>query len=49
MSLQSFDHFGSRLDFMKNIEELLKKFDLKTTSKMRFFTLPKANLKYIAI
>lgn len=41
MSLQSFDHFGTSLDFIKNIEELLKKFDLKTTSKMRFFTLPR--------
>ena len=41
MSLQSSDHFGTSIDFLKNIEELLKKFDLKTTSKMRFFTLPR--------
>lgn len=41
MSLQSFDHFGTSLDFMKNIEELLKKFDLKASSKMRFITLPR--------
>ena len=41
MSLQSFDHFGKTTDFIKNIEELLKRFDLKPTSKMRFFTLPR--------
>lgn len=41
MSLQSFDHFGTSLDFMKNIEELLKKFDLKASPKMRFITLPR--------
>lgn len=41
MSLQSFDHFGTSLDVMKNIEELLKKFDLKASPKMRFITLPR--------
>ena len=41
MSLQSFDHFGTSTDFFKNIEELLKKFDLKATKKMRFITLPR--------
>ncbi len=41
MSLQSFDHFGTTTDFMKNIDELLKKFDLKATKKMRFITLPR--------
>ncbi|QEZ89181.1 DUF1365 domain-containing protein [Aliarcobacter cibarius] len=41
MSLQSSDHFGTSIDFLKNIEELLKKFDLKATSKMRFITLPR--------
>jgi DUF1365 family protein len=41
MSLQSFDHFGTSTDFFKNIEELLKKFHLKATKKMRFITLPR--------
>ena len=41
MSLQSFDHFGTSTDFFKNIEELLKKFDLQATKKMRFITLPR--------
>ncbi|AYJ79629.1 DUF1365 domain-containing protein [Aliarcobacter cryaerophilus ATCC 43158] len=41
MSLKSVDHFGSSSDFLTNIEELLKKFDLKATSKMRFLTLPR--------
>ena len=35
------DHFGSNNDFIKNIEELLEKFSLKKTSKMRFITLPR--------
>ncbi len=41
MSLKSVDHFGKNKDFIKNIEELLEKFDLKVTSKMRFLTLPR--------
>ena len=41
MSLQSSDHFGTSKEFLKNFEELLKKFDLKTTNKMRFLTLPR--------
>ena len=41
MSLQSFDHFGTSTDFFKNIEELLKKFHLKATKKIRFITLPR--------
>ena len=35
------DHFGTSDDFFKNIEELLKKFDLKATPQMRFITLPR--------
>ncbi|PRM88537.1 DUF1365 domain-containing protein [Aliarcobacter cryaerophilus] len=41
MSLKSVDHFGTTIDFMKNIENLLEKFDLKASSKMRFLTLPR--------
>ena len=41
MSLKSVDHFGKSRDFIKNIEELLEKFDLKVSSKMRFLTLPR--------
>ena len=41
MSLKSVDHFGKSRDFIKNIEELLEKFDLKASSKMRFLTLPR--------
>jgi hypothetical protein len=33
MSLKSVDHFGKSRDFIKNIEELLEKFDLKASSK----------------
>jgi len=35
------DHFGSSSDFKKNIEELLQKFEVKSTPKMRFLTLPR--------
>lgn len=41
MSLQSSDHFGTSREFLKNVEELLKKFDLEVTNKMRFLTLPR--------
>lgn len=41
MSLQSSDHFGTNREFLKNVEELLKKFDLEATNKMRFLTLPR--------
>jgi len=38
---KSKDHFGKSDDFVKNIEELLKKFNLTPTPKMHFLTLPR--------
>jgi len=35
------DHFGSRENFRENIDELLHKFQLQVTPKMRFLTLPR--------
>ena len=35
------DHFGKTNSFLQNIEELLEKFDLDATKKMRFLTLPR--------
>jgi len=35
------DHFGKSDDFLKNVDELLNKFKIKKTSKMRFITLPR--------
>ena len=35
------DHFGNSEDFLKNIDELLKKFNIEKSSKMRFITLPR--------
>lgn len=40
-SFKAKDHFGQSDDFRANIDELLKKFDLKATPKMRFITLPR--------
>lgn len=40
-SFKTKDHFGSSTDFVENIQELLKKFNLKSTSNMRFITLPR--------
>lgn len=40
------DHFGSRENFRENIDELLHKFQLHATPKMRFLTLPRV-LNYV--
>ncbi len=40
-SFKAQDHFGSSSNFLENIDELLKKFHLKRSSKMRFITLPR--------
>jgi len=39
-SFHTKDHFGDSIDFKKNIKELLEKYSLKVTKKMRFITLP---------
>lgn len=40
-SFNTKDHFGESEDFKKNIKNLLKKYDLEATEKMRFITLPR--------
>jgi len=35
------DHFGKSEDFLKNVDELLNKYKIEKTSKMRFITLPR--------
>lgn len=40
-SFKSKDHFGGKKDFLENIDELLKKFDIKKPTKTRFITLPR--------
>lgn len=35
------DHFGKSDDFLKNVDELLKKYNIEKTPKMRFITLPR--------
>jgi DUF1365 family protein len=35
------DHFGHNRNFLENVQELLRKFDLKATKNMRFLTLPR--------
>jgi len=40
-SFFSKDHFGKKEDFFLNIKELLQKFDVNQTNKMRFITLPR--------
>ncbi len=35
------DHFGKERNFSKNVEMILKEFDIKKSSKMRFITLPR--------
>jgi len=40
------DHFGDSNNFRKNIEDLLQKFEVKATSKMRFLALPRV-LNYV--
>ena len=39
-SFSTQDHFGENIDFKENIKNLLKKYDLNPTEKMRFITLP---------
>jgi len=39
-SFNTKDHFGKSDNFKENIEELLKKYNIKATNKMRFITLP---------
>ena len=41
LSFKTKDHFGKSDDFLENVDELLKKFNIKKTNKMRFFTLPR--------
>ncbi|MBD3790013.1 MAG: DUF1365 domain-containing protein [Campylobacterales bacterium] len=40
-SFKSRDHFGQSNDFLKNVDELLKRFGLVATQKMHFITLPR--------
>lgn len=40
-SFSSRDHFGKTRNFQENVQDILKKFNLKATTKMRFLTLPK--------
>lgn len=39
-SFNTKDHFGESRDFRKNIKDLLKKYEIEETNKMRFITLP---------
>lgn len=41
LSFNTKDHFGTSNDFLKNIDELLKKFNIEKSSKLRFITLPR--------
>lgn len=41
LSFKTKDHFGNSLDFLENIDELLKKFNIEKTENMRFITLPR--------
>ncbi|MGA1932196.1 DUF1365 domain-containing protein [Arcobacter sp. YIC-464] len=40
-SFKSKDHFGKQENFLSNIDELLKKFDIQKPTKTRFITLPR--------
>lgn len=40
-SFKTKDHFGISSDFLENVDELLSKFHLKASEKMRFITLPR--------
>lgn len=40
-SFYSKDHFGKDEEFLENVENLLKKFDIKKGTHMRFVTLPR--------
>lgn len=41
LSFKTKDHFGKSNDFLQNIDELLKKLNIKKTATMRFITLPR--------
>ena len=41
LSFKTKDHFGKSDDFLQNVDEILKKFSIKKTKNMRFFTLPR--------
>ena len=41
LSFKTKDHFGKSDDFLQNVDELLKKFNINKTNNMRFFTLPR--------
>jgi uncharacterized protein len=41
LSFNTKDHFGTSNDFLENIDELLEKFNIEKSSKMRFITLPR--------
>ncbi len=41
LSFKTKDHFGKSDNFLENIDELLKKFNLEKSSKLRFITLPR--------
>ena len=41
LSFKTKDHFGESSNFLENIDELLKKFNLEKSSKLRFITLPR--------
>lgn len=40
-SLFAKDHFGKSKDFRKNVESLIEKYQMKSTSTIRFITLPR--------
>jgi uncharacterized protein len=40
-SFKAKDHFGTSTNFLENIDDLLKKFNLSSSEKMRFITLPR--------
>ena len=41
LSFKTKDHFGTSDNFLENIDELLEKFNLEKSSKLRFITLPR--------
>lgn len=40
-SFKSIDHFGKSTNFLTNIDEILKEFNIKKSSKIHFITLPR--------
>ena len=41
LSFNTKDHFGTSNNFLENIDDLLKKFNIEKSSKLRFITLPR--------